>query len=49
MAGLHLAGVILLGLVMKSKLGKPLFPLTTEELKKEQEWLDQQTRKNTQS
>jgi uncharacterized membrane protein YqjE len=49
MAALHLAGIVVLGLIMKSKLRKSLFPMTTGELKKDQEWLDQQTRKNTQS
>jgi uncharacterized membrane protein YqjE len=49
MAGLHLATVILLALALRSKLRKTLFPMTIGELKKDQEWLDQQTRKNTQS
>lgn len=49
MAGIHLACVVLLALALKSKLRKTLFPMTTGELKKDQEWLDQQTRKNTQS
>lgn len=49
MAGLHFAVVFLLALVLKSKLGKTLFPLTTAELKKDQEWLDQQTKKSAQS
>ena len=44
MAGAHLIAAFLLALALKSKLGTPLFPLTTEELKKDQEWLDQQNR-----
>ncbi|MEO6739189.1 MAG: phage holin family protein [Chthoniobacteraceae bacterium] len=49
MAGLHFAGVLALALVLKSKLGTTLFPMTAEELKKDQEWLDQQNTTNTQS
>ena len=49
MAGLHFAGVVALALVLKSRLGTSLFPMTTAELRKDQEWLDQQTRTNTQS
>lgn len=49
MAGLHLAGVVALGLMLKSRLGKTLFPITTAELKKDQEWLDQQNKTNGQS
>jgi uncharacterized membrane protein YqjE len=49
MAGLHFAGVVALGLMLKSKLGTTLFPITTAELKKDQEWLDQQNRTNTPS
>jgi uncharacterized membrane protein YqjE len=49
MAALHFAGVIALGLMMKSKLGKTLFPITTAELRKDQEWLDQQNRTNSPS
>ena len=49
MAGLHLAGVVALGLMLKSRLGKTLFPITTSELKKDQEWLDQQNKTNGQS
>lgn len=44
MAGAHFAGVILLVLGLKSRVATPLFPLTTDELKKDQEWLDQQNR-----
>ncbi len=46
MAGLHFAGVLVLMLLLKSKLGTTLFPLTTAELKKDQEWLDQQKTTN---
>ncbi len=49
MAGLHFAGVVALALLMKSKLGTTLFPMTTAELKKDQEWLDQQKTTNRQS
>ena len=49
MAGLHFAGVVALARVLKSKLGTTLFPMTTAELKKDQEWLDQQNTTNTQS
>src|SRR5947207_1550530 len=44
MAGAHLGSVALLVLGLKSKLATALFPMTTGELKKDQEWLDQQTR-----
>jgi uncharacterized membrane protein YqjE len=49
MAGLHFAGVVALGFALKAKLGKTLFPITTAELKKDQEWLDQQNTTNGQS
>ena len=49
MAGLHFAGVVALGLALKSKLNTTLFPITTSELKKDQEWLDQQNKTNGQS
>ncbi len=49
MAGLHFAGVLALALVLKSKLRTTLFPMTTAELKKDQEWLDQQNTTNTPS
>lgn len=49
MAGLHFTGVLALGFALKSKLGNPLFPITTSELKKDQEWLDQQNKTNGQS
>ena len=49
MAALHFAGVIALALALKSRLGTTLFPITTAELKKDQEWLDQQNTTNSQS
>ena len=49
MAALHFAGVVVLGLALKAKLGRTLFPITTAELKKDQEWLDQQNRTNSPS
>lgn len=49
MAGLHFAGVLALALLMKSRLGATLFPMTTAELKKDQAWLDQQKTTNTRS
>ena len=49
MAAVHFAGVCALVLMLKSKLGTSLFPITTAELKKDQEWLDQQNRTNSQS
>lgn len=45
MAAVHVAGAILLAITLKSRIRTPLFPLTAEELRKEQEWLDQQNRK----
>ena len=42
MAGAHLAGVVALLVMLRSKLSTALFPITTAELKKDQEWLDQQ-------
>ena len=35
----HFAGTALLLIIARIKLGAPLFPLTLEELKKDQEWL----------
>jgi uncharacterized membrane protein YqjE len=42
MAGVHLAGVILLALAARSRLATKLFPMTTAEIRKDQEWLDQE-------
>ena len=43
---LHLAGAALLILMAKSKLATPLFPLTLDELKKDQEWLKTNAKPN---
>ena len=40
MAGVHFIGVLLLALALRSKLATKLFPMTIEEIKKDQEWLD---------
>jgi uncharacterized membrane protein YqjE len=49
MAGAHFLGVALIILGIKSKIETPLFPMTAGELKKDQEWLERQTRTKTQS
>ena len=49
MAAAHFVCVILLALALKAKLGTVLFPMTTAELKKDQEWLDQQKPTNPRS
>ena len=49
MAGAHFAGVIFLALALKAKLATVVFPMTTAELKKDQEWLDQQKQTNPRS
>ncbi len=46
MAGAHFVGALVLALALKSKLNTSLFPLTTEELKKDQQWLETQTKQN---
>lgn len=46
MAGAHFVAALVLALALKSKLNISLFPLTTEELKKDQQWLETQTRQN---
>ena len=43
MAGAHLTLIFVVGAVLRRKAATPLFPLTTEEIKKDQAWLDQQT------
>lgn len=43
---LHLIGAALLLLIAKVRLGIPLFPLTLEELKKDQEWLKTNAKPN---
>lgn len=46
MAGAHFVAALVLGVALKSKINTPLFPLTTEELKKDQQWLENQTKQN---
>ena len=41
---LHVAGAALLILIAKSKLRTPLFPLTLDEFKKDQQWLKTNTK-----
>ena len=43
---LHIAGAALLIFIAKSKLETPLFPLTLDELKKDQEWLKTNAKPN---
>jgi uncharacterized membrane protein YqjE len=45
-AVLHFLGAAILMLVAKGRLGTPLFPLTLDELKKDQEWLKTTTKRN---
>lgn len=42
----HLVGAALLLLIARIRLGAPLFPLTLEELKKDQEWLKTHAKPN---
>lgn len=49
MAGAHLVAVIALAFALKAKLSTVLFAMTTTELKKDQEWLDQKTQTNPRS
>jgi uncharacterized membrane protein YqjE len=42
MAAAHFGGAALLAKMLKDKAAIPLFPLTTEEFKKDQTWLEQQ-------
>ena len=44
MAGAHLVLILLLAAVLRRKASTQLFPLTTEELKKDQEWLERHTK-----
>lgn len=44
MAGAHLLLILMLTAVLRRKASTQLFPLTTEELKKDQEWLERQTK-----
>ena len=46
MACAHLVAALVFASVLKSKIKTPLFPLTTEELKKDQQWLETQTKQN---
>ena len=46
MACAHLVAALVFASVLKSKINTPLFPLTTEELKKDQQWLETQTKQN---
>ena len=43
MAGAHVVLLLILSAVLKKMSATPLFPLTTEELKKDREWLETQT------
>jgi len=45
-AFLHIVGAAVLLLISKSRLGQPIFPLTLEELKKDQEWLKTNAKPN---
>lgn len=45
-AVLHFLGAFLLLIIARSRLGTPLFPLTLDELKKDQEWLRTTTKLN---
>jgi uncharacterized membrane protein YqjE len=42
-AGAHIVLLLILSAVLKKMAATPLFPLTTEELKKDREWLETQT------
>ena len=43
MAGAHLTLIFVVAAALRRKSATPLFPLTTEEIKKDQAWLEQQT------
>jgi uncharacterized membrane protein YqjE len=43
MAGAHLLLILIVAAALKRKAATPLFPLTAEELKKDQAWLEQTT------
>ena len=45
-AVIHIVGAAVLLLIAKARLGQPLFPLTLEELKKDQEWLKSNAKPN---
>lgn len=38
-AGLHLGGALVLALVARARLARPIFPATLDELRKDQQWL----------
>ena len=42
LAAVHFAAVAVLAMLLKGRTSAPLFPLTVEELKKDQAWLDEQ-------
>ncbi len=42
MAAAHFAGAFVLARVLKNTASQPMFPLTTEEFKKDQAWLEEQ-------
>lgn len=44
-AALHFATAAVLGMALKKRTSEPLFPITMEELKKDQAWLEQQKEK----
>lgn len=44
MAGVHLAAAVLLVFCAKAGLARKMFPLTSEELKKDQQWLEKKTK-----
>jgi uncharacterized membrane protein YqjE len=46
MAGLHIVVACVLALRAKAGLAQPMFPITTQELKKDQEWLETTTKHN---
>ncbi len=45
-AAIHLVGALILLLLARARLGAPVFPLTLEEFKKDQEWLRTTTKQN---
>jgi uncharacterized membrane protein YqjE len=46
MAGLHLVAACIFALRAKAGLARPVFPITTQEFKKDQEWLETKTKHN---
>jgi hypothetical protein len=43
---IHFLGAVLLVLVARIKIAEPIFPLTLEEFKKDQEWLKTNAKRN---